>query len=347
MVIGQGLFEKAKKRSLPDFAQMYGFNLKRIGDRFAANCCPHCNNQQHGAGQELSMRMEGGIWRWKCFRCQDRGGSIIDFAAAVWGLTLTEAAKRLADNEEVFRVSPKAFASVKAKTNPEILASALKRISLNSRTSESKCVEYLESRGLSVVIINKALKIGLLGFLPSNPVTANDKLLQMVGLNDMRESGLVKQDANFSCISYRPICYFFPGFDAAEFRLARDSEKSENKFVAFGEPQLPYWWQAESGRENTHCIHVVEGAIDLLSRVALGIDKQDAVMAVPGVNRWKEDWFQRIQLAYPKAKLVLSLDNDVAGFNATERMKLTLDALKMPYEVSYPDKKDWNETLKS
>ena len=83
------LFEKAKRADLVEAARANGFELRKQGSGWSAKHCPHCS--EGSSVMPLSLFARDGLWRWNCFKC-NRGGSVVDFCAAIWGCTEMEAA---------------------------------------------------------------------------------------------------------------------------------------------------------------------------------------------------------------------------------------------------------------
>lgn len=333
------LFEKAKQRSLTEVVLKAGFDLRKQGMRYAAKHCPHCDP---GLGDAMSIFQKGGVWRWNCFRC-NRGGTVIDFAAAVWGISEREAAIRLANDDEIGQAV--VIKENKPAVTPEITKSTLGLIARHGHTSVRECLDYLQSRGISEKTATDAVRRGLLRFLPANPFQANKFLNEKLGIEKLRESGLLKPEARWPGIAFRPMVFFFPGFSAAEFRLAREPKDGEPKAVRYGNAKWPWWWKAG---ETVSTIHIVEGAIDLLSRVEMGLKEGEALIAIPGTSSWRPEWISAVYNAHPKAKFVLGLDADEPGQQASEGMHEALAGLGASVTEIVPSVgKDWNEYLLS
>lgn len=331
------LFTKAKTRSLVDFALKSGFTLRKQGNGYAAKHCPCCSP---GGNDAMSIFPKDGVWRWNCFRCK-RGGTVVDFAAAVWGIPEKQAAMRLANEGEI----EEAFLPPPAPSIPaldESLKDALVSLLKNGHTSVRECVEYLASRGISERVVVEAVRRGLLRFLPADPYQANKMLNERLGVAALRQSGLLRLDARWPGIAFRPMMFFFPGCSAAEFRLARPPKEGEPKAIRYGHVKWPWWWK-EGNKVST--IYIVEGVIDLLSMVELGLKEGEAVIGIPGTTSWREEWLTAVRKAHPDAKFVVALDADEAGQEAARVLTEVLEAMDAQVIERIPGGHDWNEHL--
>lgn len=334
------LYEKAKTRSLVDVARMSGFTLREQGAGYAAKHCPHCDP---GSNYAMSIFPKDGIWRWNCFRC-NRGGTVIDFAAAVWAVSEKEAAMKLANNEELEKTAATP-APEKKKASTPALEKAFRDILMHGHTSVKECIDYLKSREISEATIQAAVRNGMLRFLPANAFYANRMLNEKVGIGTLREAGLLKEGSKWPAISFRPMVFFFPGGGAAEFRIAREANEDEPKAIRYGTVKWPWWWKQGNkvGR-----IYVVEGVIDLLSRVELGLKEGEAVLGIPGANAWQAEWFAAARKTHPEAEFVLALDADETGREVVFQLHEVLDEMGLPVSEQVPSKgKDWNEYLQA
>lgn len=331
------LFEKAKARCLVDFARRSGFTLRKQGNGYAAKNCPYCSP---GSNDALSIFPKDGVWRWHCFRC-NRGGTVVDFAAAVWGVTDLQAAMRLA-NEEHIEAATLPAAAQSIPVLDDALKEALALLLKHGHTSDRGCMDYLRSRGISERVVTEAVRRGLLRFLPSDPYRANKMLNERLGVPMLRQAGFLKLDSRWPGISFRPMVFFFPGCSAAEFRLARPPKDGEPKAIRYGHVKWPWWWK-EGNTVST--IYVVEGVIDLLSLVELGLKKGEAVIGIPGVTSWREEWFAAAMKAHPEAKFVVALDADDAGQKAARTLSETLGGKGAQVVERIPQHHDWNEHL--
>lgn len=331
------LFEKAKQRSLTDIALKSGFALRKQGAGYAAKHCPHC---QPGGNDAMSIFPKDGIWRWNCFRC-NRGGTVVDFAAAIWGIPERDAAMRLANNDEIEEAV--VLPAETKRASSEALATAIDSLLVNGHTSVQECFDYLGGRGISEQTVVGAVRRGLLRFLPADPFKANKMLNERLGIERLREAGFLKPGSRWPGIAFRPMVFFFPGGGAAEFRLARDPKEDEPKAIRYGHVKWPWWWKEGN---TVHTIHIVEGAIDLLSLVELGLKEGEAVVGLPGTTSWRQEWFPAARKAHPNAKFVVALDADLAGQEAAAGIVETLESIGASVTERVPaEGNDWNKFL--
>lgn len=331
------LFEKAKTRSLIDIAKRSGYTLRKQGNGYAAKHCPHCSPGENDA---MSIFPKDGMWRWNCFRCK-RGGTVIDFAAAIWGVPERDAAMRLANNDEIEEaILPPAETKPATDAN---LEKALVSLLKHGHTNVRECFDYLKSRGVSEQTVIGAVQRGMLRFLPFNPFQANRMLIERLGIGLLREAGFLKPDARWPGIAFRPMVFFFPGGGAAEFRLARDPKDDEPKAIRYGHVKWPWWWKEGNSVET---IYIVEGIIDLLSMAEMGLKASDGIIGIPGTTSWRAEWFAAARKAHPNAKFVIALDADRAGQEAAHGIHEVLDNMGASVTERVPSQgKDWNEFL--
>lgn len=334
------LFEKAKTRSLVEIAEKNGFALRKQGVKYTAKHCPHC---APGGNDSLSVYPKGGIWRWNCFRCK-RGGTVIDFAAAVWGIPEREAAMRLANDDEV-EVAFIDVAKEKLPVSDEAMKNALISLLKHGHTSVRECLDYLKTRGISEETAAEAVRRGILRFLPANPFQANKFLHDRMGAGVLQGAGFLKPEARWPGISFRPMVFFFPGCSSAEFRLAREPKEGEPKAIRYGHVKWPWWWKEG---ESVSTIFIVEGVIDLLSMVEIGLKKGEAVIGIPGTSSWKSEWFSAARKAHPDARFIIALDADEAGQQAAHGIHEVLEAIGASVTERIPaEGHDWNDFLLS
>lgn len=337
------LFDKAKQFSLPEFARNHGYELKKQGTGFTNKKCPCCNG---GSSNALSIFQSAGIWRWNCFRSR-KGGTTVDFAAMTWGISTVEAARRLCNEINAsgasgtfIKTAPKPVATV----SNESLALALDLILGKGHSSVKPCLDYLASRGISEQVVTQAVRRGIIRFLPADPMKANRALNDWVGIGNLTKAGLLKEGSKWPAISFRPIVSFFPGGGSAEFRLARNpKDKDEPKAIRYGTTKWPWFWK---NAEKVKTIRVVEGVIDMLSLVEMGLPKDCGVMAIPGASSWQMKWFSAALKVHPQAQIILSLDNDAGGEKASTSLVEELAKANI-HQVSSarPKNGDWNADL--
>jgi DNA primase len=332
------LFEKAKTRNLVEIAEKSGFVLRKQGAGYAAKHCPHCHP---GGNDAMSIYPKDGIWRWNCFRCS-KGGTVVDFAAAVWGIPERDAAMRLANGVE-FGEAEIPSEEKRGRVSGETMKTALTKLLQSGHTSVRECLDYLKRRGISEKTVAEAVRRGILRFLPANPFQANKFLIEHLGIGTLRDAGFLKPGSRWPGIAFRPMAFFFPGCTAAEFRIAHQPKEGEPKAIRYGNVKWPWWWK-EGDPVST--IYVVEGVIDLLSMVELGLKSGEGVIGIPGTTSWKQEWFSAARTAHPGAKFVIALDADDAGKQAAYGIREFLESIGAPVSERMPAQgQDWNEFL--
>lgn len=343
-------FAAAKELSVSDFlSRQLGCELRQFGSGFRLSTCPYCGDSESATGK-LSFSKDDR--HFKCWSCGKRG-SILDAAVQLWRCTLVEAAEQLLGIRDEFRtVQPKVdplvdVAVVAAQTALKRRAFTLIQQLSADFKNEATPLDYLvNDRKLPVSIVREAQARGMLGFLPADSRKAKAALLSVVGEDLLRSSGLWKPDKKLPGIAYRPIVFFMPNLSSAEFRLAlKDVPPDWNKSIRYGTIEYPYWWQGSEPQ----CM-IVEGAIDVLSAVALGF--KGHIMGLTGCNTFIESWFPAAAKRHSLKRFAISLDNDVGraknpGQMWAANIKELLDSQGLPCCIKAPAAGDINDVLKA
>ena len=299
--------------------------------------------------------MRGDTYR--CFSCPDKG-DVIHAAQVIWRESFLEAVKRLGggsvgEGGEEFR-KERAAKRLKDERDAEVKAAktaeAIRRIqaATSEFRNEPDVLNYLtEERRLPLHLIRQAQDKKIIGFLPANPARATDLLVDAVGFDLLRESELWKPDAKLPGMAYRPLVSFLPGFSSAEFRLIGEIREGWQKSVRYGSLEYPYWWEGQED-QGLAC----EGWIDQVSAIALGF--KGHVMALPGCNSMRIEWFLKATKKYGIRRWIIGLDNDLSredGKNpGQEWAKKICDALTENSILNYnhpPECGDINDVLRS
>lgn len=330
--------------SLQGFLEGFGAKFSRVGGGLRSDACPCCGEGQKGSNK---VGLLAGGQKWRCFSC-GKGGDVIDAAAFLWGIPHRDAIHRLAKEQWVDDTAPirrntKAQAEDEAKRSMQAaLNEALKRLqtAVAGFVPDDEHVTYLTGRAetqrsIPGRIVAQAQARGMLGFLPNNPIKARMFLEDRVGKDLMIRAGLWNPDKKMPAIAYRPLVFFMPGMDSAEFRMARKAEEGERKAIRYGSASRPWYWSGEDGAK----LAVVEGAVDLLSLVALGF-KGD-VIGLPGATVWRPEWFAGA------GKVFTCLDPDKAGKTATQRIMAACERMGIEVEDKSPVEGDVNDMLKA
>lgn len=125
------------------------------------------------------------------------------------------------------------------------------------------------------------------------------------------------------------------------FRRGIGKHSSFKRSSSGSEVKYSFHWNGQG-----NILYYFESPIDLLSFICLSNDdnwKKQNYMAACGVSMRPLNWF----VANNKNvnKVVLCLDNDKAGQEATERIRTELEKNNIEVEVLMPTYKDWNEDL--
>lgn len=268
--------------------------------------CPHCGESSKGSAKLVVRK-----GHYKCFSCAN-GGSVVDFAAAMKGVSPDEAAKWLL-NEPVLPIYQRGE-SVADNGDDEIrmlrasdVVHDLRAVLCANRNQD--VLRYLhEERCIPVKVLREAVDRKILGFLPSNPREAHELLVDIVGEQRLREAGFWKEGKKLAGIAYRPLVLFLNA-GSAEFRVIGNRLENQAKAIRYGVTNSPFFWGGSSGKTK-----VVEGAIDMLSEVALN-GSDDNIVGLPGCNNWEISWFEKLQAAGRALSVEVRLDNDVNRAN--------------------------------
>lgn len=322
---------------LQAFLENHGASFRRVGRGVRSDVCPCCGQGAEGSNKLGLLDTE----RWRCFSC-GRGGDVIDAAAALWCLPHRDALRRLASEQWVSEAMPVRRPQRRRDNEADKQAqrAALKEVLTRLQAAVSKNVPdpegiaYLKGRGIPGRLIAQAQSIGMLGFMPGDPFKARLFLEDRVGKGLLMDAGLWNPQKKMPAIAYRPLVFFFPDRDSAEFRLIRAAEEGERKAVRYGSTARPWYWAGEDGSK----LAIVEGAIDLLSMVALGF-KGD-VIGIPGATVWRSEWL------CGAARVAVCLDPDEAGRQATQRILAACKRLGIEAIDRAPAQGDVNDQLR-
>lgn len=296
-------FEQARKTV--DLASFVIANIgdgKMIGGYLRWGTCPLCGASKKPGSRKLAVRGA----HWTCFSCLE-GGSVVDFAAAYWEVTPDEAAKKLINEDTIpkTRVIAEAPSVEEDKARQELcgqIAGELKEVICS--TPNEDVFRYLEDvRGISRAVLVEGMKRKIFGCLPSNPQDAFKLLRDVVGEDRLKRSGIWREGSKMPAIAFRPLVFFLHS-GGAEFRIIREPKESESKTIRYGLLESPIFWKGDSKE-----LEVVEGGIDLLSRIEMGSVRN--IIAVPGCNSWRIEWFTKLHQRGWADRVVVMLDNDV------------------------------------
>lgn len=328
--------------TLPELARELGFAVKKQGRSWGGRKCPSCGSGEAGSNRlNIYIGMDG-KWRFKCHACSCRGDAI-DFLAMAKGVSLREAMKEIkkavgVDSEQIASESDDAQRHAAVK---QVIAKLVEA----GHGGRSEVGAYLGRRGISMRTLDIAIGRGIVRCLPDQPYLARRFLTEVVGDGLLLQAGFLKDGKKWPAIAFRPLVGILPGHSGAEFRLGREATPNEVKSILYGKITWPWWWRVSHDVPVSRVI-VVEGLIDMLSVVEMGlVASGDAVMGLPGASSWRDAWFTQIAGRYPGVRFEIATDADDAGDKAAESMLQALDAADLPGKRLRPPAKDWNEVL--
>lgn len=327
---------------LVEVATSLGFPLRKQGRSWGGKRCPVCGEGGDGSNRLSVFVSQDGKERWRCFACS-AGGDAADFIAAAKGITLREALREVGD--KLVPVAEKHNKTSSAELPVPTYEGFVRQLPVR----DGKVVSYLKGRGLSEKTIDEAVRRGILRMLPADPYASKKLLEERVGEGELRKLGLLK--SSWPAIAFRPLVFIMPGAASIECRIIKPStDKDTPKSIRYGQMAWPWFWKSENdtllGRPITK-VTVVEGAIDMLSLVELGLEKGEAVMGIPGVSAWKPAWFDALKMKHPGAKICVGLDNDDAGNSAADAIMDACKTVGLSAGRVIPPSgaKDWNDAL--
>lgn len=347
------LYDAARRAvELPDLWRRYGLPLraKASGRRYETNHTPCCGQLSRPDGGSLYIDRNKGEWRWRCFPC-GQGGSAIDLLVQMDSITHLQAAQQLVregggyhsiQQREPVSAPPLKFTDAEKQKAVREIA----KIILASTTKHEATIRYLtEERGISRATVDAAWDRGLLRTLPRDPDEAWSWLEINIGRQLLEASGMLTRRR--AAAAYRPVVFIPPGGTCIEFRVA-DVEYTAPKALQYGNQTYPLVWMP-IGRVKQ--VMPLEGGIDMLSVVDLGLADDTMILGMLGVGAWQDRWVDNIKVRYPGASWLLGFDDDEAGKNATPLIRNKLVEAGLVCDTLTPwgagAGSDWNETLKA
>lgn len=334
-------------------------NLRKNGAyRYEANSahCPCCRREGTSPNALSIFVGQDGNWRWKCQSCGE-GGTAIDWMIAVSGNnSVLEAAKEAVGGNIAAQIPMQGrVADIRAAVEADLekaraMTHVLGRLRGLAGVAETKVVEYLRGRGITLSTIGAVARNGMLRMLPAEPYKAHRFMCDILANDEhsgeawLKMSGLMKDDARFTALAYRPL--LFIGSTWLEARIIHAPRDKEPKAIRYGSTSTPLSLREGTGEVNL--ITTVEGPIDFLSKIQLGLRSGQIVVGIPGVTSWKPDWLTMGAKAYPGATWELALDNDEPGHEASDKMGKILNSVGAKWFRSVPFAgKDLNDELMS
>lgn len=337
---------------LPELWKQYGKPCSVKGSRFETPFTPCCGTATRKDAGSLFLNSNG-EWRWHCFRCS-RGGSAVDLVASEEGISPDEAVKKLLGDAGGFQAvmgrdpiaaAPRVTQSEKDDAARELIQGILARE--QNRVCGKEIFTYLtQERGISKEVLAEAVQRDLLRFLPSNVDAAMLALTLPFEDSLLRKAGLLKAKQKRPAAAYRPIVFISTRGTTMEFTTATlERKEGMPKALQYGGGKtLPMVWTPSGKVEK---ILVVEGGIDLLSCVTLGLAHNTMIVGLMGAGAWREDWVKSLACRNPNALWQIGFDKDKAGDSSGGRLTELLGSLGAACETLPPwgGGNDWNDTL--
>jgi len=310
--------------------------LKKAGRRFKANCPFH---QEKTPSFIVSPELQ----IYKCFGC-GASGDVYTFLQEFEKLTFPEALELLAQQSGVkLEKSYRRPQDIKKARLLEINQRVLRfyHYCLTKHKVGKAALSYLHSRGIK----NQAIKDFQLGFSPSKDSTLSTYLTkklsyhskELIATGTFLESSYRKGDLYdrfsgrlvFPIINHRQQVIAFSG------RLLPD-DKRENVGKYINSPETQTYHKSDSvfglhlakeSIKKKDQIIIVEGELDMISPYQAGIKN---IIAIKGTafTEGQLDLLKRFS-----QNLILALDTDIAGAEATKKSILLADSLSFDMKV--------------
>jgi hypothetical protein len=319
-----------------------GYPLRKQGRSWGGNVCPSCGEGERNSNRLNLFEGRDGKWRFRCHACCAHG-DLVDFMVLAKGISLGKAMK------EVGTLTTKA-PRIDSDDGAEAARLLALRDVVQILVSEIKTVDrftvaHLTDRGLPYKLLLQAHERGMLRTLPVDSTAARSWLRTHVGDDLLMRSGLMKPGSTWPALAFRPLVFTLPDGGGFECRIPRQAAAYEIKSIRYGLLSKPYSWAAQKG-EPPRSVLLVEGAIDLLSVVALGLEPAQIVLGLPGVNAWKREWFMGMKQLYPNLEVRIGFDADEPGDKAAQTLLELCAEVGLSATRIRPHRgKDWNDVL--
>lgn len=293
---------------------------KKIGTgAYRVNPCPKCGGKDHFTIYEPnSSKNKNSWWTYSSYNNCCDGGSPLDYLMEFKGLSKEEAIKQLTGDSTSSSIKNKSIVE-DPKDTP------VKTYDFNLLTEElhsnKEGLEYYKNRGLTHTIDTYKL-----GFAPSGYNAA---------LKDYPE-------ININHTNNKAYKYFIPLFDKAgnvvSFIARHDNSINEKQktWNLKGLEQRLFNQRYLEGSLNNSFIYICEGWADALSLEEIN-KKAIALNSVQMAGRFIKTVEANINILKDKT-FIIALDSDIAGVEATNKIKEGLNKLKIKYyAISLPE----------
>jgi DNA primase len=354
------IYTQAKEAvALPELWRRYGLPIKPAPgakrERYITNYTPCCGEHSRPDAGSIFKSEDTGLWRYKCFPCK-QGGTAVDLVAKMDGVNHHAAARKLLEQGGGYQQvkarmaqKPKQEApSVSSIQRQEALVEVAKII-LASDVRDPDTMRYLtETRMISPATVNEAMERGVLRVLPFDPNQCNTWLKLNVGTELLEKTGLLAPKKRWPAAAFRPVVFLPPDRKCMEFRVASE-QYMDPKALQYGDKSMPIVWRPSSGIVRK--VLIVEGGINLMSTVDLGLADDTLILGPLGTSAWKDEWIEPIRSRYPRAEWLIGFDPDKAGETVTPLLMKTLADSGIPARRVLPigcnAQTDWNDSLKA
>lgn len=167
-----------------------------------------------------------------------------------------------------------------------------------------------------------------------------EELQQEFTDDELKSAGLLSQKGNFQ-FRCHPLLFFYMAKEIPQYVMARSiTDSGKCKELALRGIKAPIPYLSDSLLTNPDEVILTEGHIDALSAVQLGY----TAVAVPGVTRFNQEWFQHFKHV---KKVIILFDNDDAGKKAATELRAQFRLNSITADTLFPaNHKDLNEILK-
>ncbi len=272
-----------------------------VGASIRYNTCPSCGKSENAGSIRVSVSKMG----WNCFSCGEKG-DVIRAAELYWGVSTVEAAIQLMNGRKDF-IPAKVSVSARTERDDSAINQVIQAFKIAPKHENNLVIGYLAQRGINEELFLNAQERGLIFTLPDSPSEAARWLTKHIGRDLLEKAGMWKKDSRAPAIAYRPLAFIAESGSSIEFRLIGPVKDGDIKVIRYGSVS-PWIWHGEKN------VMVTEGAIDLMSAIALGSKR--TIVGLPGCENYDLSWFDQ----YKGQHILLALDSDGPGQMASARL---------------------------
>ena len=319
---------------LADYVRSTGITLTKHGSRDLKGLCPFHDDKNP------SMIITPSKQLFNCPVC-NTGGSVIDFASKIKNISIGEAVKELAEDNNITASDKENKIQINPLEAIQDATAILERtVSFYEKTFSEKLggKEYLESRGISDAGLFTKHRLGYANGSLLNALPKEGKVLEeLVGV------GVLVKLKSGKYIERFLNCVVFPVYDTElnittlYARNCKDDPERRHLYL----PNRPTGLFNASAMKSYPEIILVESCIDALSLETAGIHNAVSIMGTNGVTAQHIDLFKE----HGVEKITLLLDGDNAGIKASKALTETLSESFETNSIPLPTNYDPNEYL--